>query len=209
MAKTQASSFRERPASPDVPKQAPHATGRRGEGERPLPPAAKTGSSGAAPAAPDQHAAKYVRKAWLQVVRDDKVSYRQRMDADLARREAAQQKQMAEMRQQLEQAQIAADRSAEEADRSAEKAARIAAEAAHEAKQTQARHNEYRTALASAISTVKDMAACELAKEKTATRTLDQQLSKRAPASRQLLASAEKMRDADRKWNRAVYYFYY
>jgi type IV secretory pathway VirB4 component len=151
--------------------------------------------------------AKYVRKAWLQVVRDDKVSYRQRMDADLARREAAHQKQMAEMRQQLEQAQIAADRSAEEANRSAEKAARIAAEAAHEAKQTQARHSEYRTALASAISTVKDMAACELAKEKTATRTLDQQLSKRAPASRQLLALAEKMSDADRKWNRAVYYY--
>ena len=152
--------------------------------------------------------ANYVRKAWLQVVRDDKVSYRQRMDADLARREAAHQKQMAEMRQQLEQAQIAADRSAEEADRSApEKAARIAAEAAHEAKQTQARHNEYRTALASAISTVKDMAACELAKEKTAMRTLDQQLSKRAPASRQLLTSAEKMRNADRKWNRVVYYY--
>ena len=46
-------------------------------------------------------------------------------------------------------------------------------EAAHEAKQTQARYNEYRTALASAISTVKDMAACDLAKEKmTATRTI-------------------------------------
>ena len=154
----------------------------------------------------DCHAA-CVRKAWQQVVRDDKASHRQRMDAELAHREAAHQKQMAEMRQQLQHAQMAADRSAEEADRSAEKAARIAAEAAHVAKQTQARHSEYRHALASAISTVKDMAACELAKEKTAMRTLDQQLSKRAPASRQLLTSAEKMRNADRKWNRVVYYY--
>jgi hypothetical protein len=54
--------------------------------------------------------AKYVRRAWLQVVRDDKVSYRQRMDAQLAHREAEHQSAIADLRCQLASAQIAAER---------------------------------------------------------------------------------------------------
>ena len=148
-----------------------------------------------------------LRKVWQKVVRDDKVSYRQRMDAELAQKEAEHQKHMADLQRQLEQAQAAAQRNAEEAAQSAAEAARIAAEAAQAAKQTQIRHTEYRQAISSAVCTVKDLASAALAEEKTTTRTLDQQLSKKAPASRQLYASAEKMRNADRQWNRAVYYY--
>ena len=151
--------------------------------------------------------AKYVRRAWLQVVRDDKVSYRQRMDAQLAHREAEHQSAIANLRCQLASAQIAAERNAEDAARSAAEAADIAKQAAQAAQQTQIRHTEYRQALYSAISSVTDHAASALAKEKTTVRSLDEHLSKRAPVSRQLLTSAEKMRNADRKWNRAVYYY--
>ena len=46
---------------------------------------------------------------------------------------------------------------------------------------------------------INTLASAALAEEKTTTRTLDQQLSKEAPVCRQLFASAEKMRNADRK----------
>ena len=95
--------------------------------------------------------AKYVRRAWLQVVRDDKVSYRQRMDAQLAHREAEHQSAIANLRCQLASAQIAAERNAEDAARSAAEAAEIAKQAAQAAQQTQIRHTEYRQALCSAI----------------------------------------------------------
>jgi hypothetical protein len=144
----------------------------------------------------------------LQVVRDDKVSYRQRMDAQLARREAEHQSAIVDLQCQLASAQIAAERmNAQDAARSAAEAAEIAKQAAQAAQQTQIRHTEYRQALYSAISSVTDLAASALAKEKTTVRSLDEHLSKRAPVSRQLLTSAEKMRNADRKWNRAVYYY--
>ena len=147
-----------------------------------------------------------MRKVRQKVVRDDKVSYRQRMDAELAQKEAEHQKAVADLERQLEEAQIAAQRSASEAARSASEAARNAAEAARVAKQTQIRHTEYRQAVYGAINAATDIAKSTLAKQKPTTRTLDEQLSREAPASRQsLFASAEQIRNADR--NRAVYYY--
>ena len=202
--------------------------------------------------------ANYVRKVWLRVVRDDKVSYRQRMDAELARREAEHQSavadreadhqsaiadlkrqlagahaaaernaeeaahstaeaacmaneavQFADLKRQVASANAAAERNAERAARSAAEAVRMAHEAAQVAKRTQTRHTENRHALHNAISTVNDLAASALAEEKTTstTRSLDAQLTRDVPASRKLFASALKMRNADREWNRAVYYY--
>ena len=106
-----------------------------------------------------------MRKVRQKVVRDDKVSYRQRMDAELAQKEAEHQKAVADLERQLEEAQIAAQRSASEAARSASEAARNAAEAARVAKQTHLRHTEYRQAVYGAINAATDMARSALAKQ--------------------------------------------